>query len=263
MTSPRFLPRGSRAPLAVIAGIVLAVSAAVPASAQSAGKGFLFAEPSWTFAIRGGFDRASANSDIFEFVTDELTLDRSDFSGLNISADLAYRIQPRLDLAFSAGYSGSRTPSEFRRYVGTDDLPITQTTKFVRIPITASLKAYLTPRGEKIGSLAWIPSRFAPYIGAGGGAMHFTFEQEGEFVDVDSPNLDIFEDQLTSSGWTPTAHGLAGLDISLSPRLGLTTEARYTWARAHPGTGIDPDYQEFGRIDLSGFSATMGLNVRF
>jgi hypothetical protein len=262
MTRRRFIPRGSLAPLAALAGLVVGLAAA-PAGAQSAGKGFLFQEPLWTFAIRGGFERANANSDIFDFVTDELTLDRGDFSGLNVSVDLAYRMMPRLDLAFSAGYAGSKTPSEFRRYVGTDDLPITQTTKFVRVPVTASVKAYLAPRGEKIGSLAWIPSRFAPYIGAGGGAMHFTFQQEGEFVDVDSPNLDIFRDRLTSRGWTPTAHGLAGLDVALSPRLGLTTEARYTWARADMGSGINPDFQEFGRIDLSGFSATMGLNVRF
>lgn len=89
--------------------------------------------------------------------------------------------------------------------------------------------------------------------------MMYSFEQEGEFVDSESENLDIFRDRLTSDGWTPTAHGLAGVDVALSPRWGVTTEARYSWARGEMGG----DYLNFGRIDLSGLSATMGLHVRF
>ena len=256
--------RSGRGRLAIAAAIA-ALAAALPlaAQAQSAGKGFLFQEPRWTFGVRGGFDRASANSDIFDFVTNELTLERSDFSALNVSTDLAYSVRPRLDLALSAGYARSKAPSEFRRYVGTDDLPITQTTEFVRIPLTASLKAYLLPRGRTIGSLAWIPSRFSPYVGVGGGAMRFSFEQEGEFVDQESENLDIFRDQLVSDGWAPTAHVLGGFDFSLSPRWGLSTEARYSWGRGDMLNDIDDDFQGYHRIDLSGLSATMGLHVRF
>jgi outer membrane protein W len=257
MTGHRFLHRGPRSWLLALAGIA-GLSVAAPAHAQSAGKGFLFQEPRWTLALRGGFDRANASSDLFEFVTDTLTLDRGDFSGVNISADLAYSIRPRLDLSLNVGYTGTHTPSEFRKYVGTDDLPIAQTTKFVRVPVTASVKAYLTPRGQTIGSLAWIPSRFSPYVGVGGGAVKYEFEQDGEFVDSQSPNLDIFRDKLSTDGWTPTAHGLAGFDLALTPRWGVTTEARYSWAKAR----TSGDFENY-RIDLSGLSATMGLHVRF
>ena len=257
MTGHRFFHRRARGWLPVLAGIV-GFSLAPPAHAQSAGQGFLFQEPRWTLAVRGGFERANASSDLFEFATDTLTLDRSDFSGVNVSMDLAYSIRPRLDLAFNVGYSGSKTPSEFRKYVGTDDLPIAQTTRFVRIPLTASVKAYLTPRGQTTGSLAWIPARVSPYVGVGGGAVRYKFEQNGEFVDSESPNLDIFRDRLSTDGWTPTAHGLAGFDLALSPRWGVTTEARYSWARGE----TSGDFENY-RIDLSGLSATMGLHVRF
>ena len=244
--------------LLAVAGISVGLLFAAPARAQSAGKGFLFQEPRWTVAVRGGFERANASSDIFDFVTDTLTLDRSDFSGVNVSMDLAYSIKPQLDLALNVGYTGSKTPSEFRKYVGTDDLPIAQTTRFVRIPLTASLKAYLTPRGQSIGSLAWIPARFSPYVGVGGGAVKYKFEQNGEFVDSESPNLDIFRDRLSTNGWAPTAHGLAGFDLALTPRWGVTTEARYSWAKGK----TSGDFENY-RIDLSGLSATMGLHVRF
>ena len=232
------------------------------ADAQSAGKGFLFQEPRWTLALRGGFDRANAGGELFEFVTDSLTLERSDFSAVAYSMELSYSLRPRLDLAFSGGYSSSKTPSEFRKYVGTDDLPIAQTTRFTRVPLMASIKAYLVPRGQTIGSLAWIPSRFAPYLGVGGGAMMYRFQQEGEFVDSESANLDIFRDRLVSSGWTPAAQGLAGFDLALSPRWGLTTEAKYTYSRKHTDMSEEEDFQNY-RIDLSGLSATMGFHVRF
>jgi hypothetical protein len=261
MTAHRLNHRRTRAAL-VLAGIA-GLALAAPAQAQGGGKGFLFQEPRWTFALRGGFDRANANSDIFEFVTDELTLERKDFSGLHLAADLAFSVVPRVDLVFGASRTSSSTPSESRKYIGTDDLPILQTTKFARTAFTGTLKGYLTPRGQTIGTLAWVPARFSPFVGVGGGAMRYKFEQEGEFVDAESPTLDIFQDRLTSDAWTPTVHGLAGLDISLTPHLGVTTEARYSWARGEMGNGMDRDFLGFDRIDLSGFSATMGFHVRF
>jgi hypothetical protein len=254
--------RGSTRRAFFLAGAA-ALAFAVPVQGQEGGKGFLFQEPRWTFAIRGGFDRANARGEIFEFVTDELTLERKDFSGYNFAADLAFSVRPRIDLVIGASRSGSTTDSESRKWIGTDDLPILQTTTFVRTAFTGSVKGYLLPRGQTIGTLAWIPSRFSPYIGAGGGVMRYKFEQDGEFVDVNSPNLDIFEATLTSHDWTPTVHGLAGLDLSLTPRLGVTTQARYSWAKGEMGNGVNADFLNFDRIDLSGWSATMGLHVRF
>ena len=261
MTAHRLHHAGTRTAL-VLAGIA-GLALAAPAQAQSGGKGFLFQQPRWTFAIRGGFDRANARGDIFEFVTDQLTLERKDFSGLNLAADLSYSIMPRVDLVFGGSHSSVTAPSESRKYIGTDDLPILQSTRFVRTAFTGTIKAYLTPRGQTIGSLAWVPARFSPYVGVGGGTMHYKFQQDGEFVDEESANLDVFKDVLTSSAWTPTVHGLAGLDFSLTPHLGVTTEARYSWAKGEMGTGANRDFIGFDRIDLSGLSATAGFHVRF
>ena len=241
---------------------LLGVALAPTAEAQSAGKGFLFQEPRWMFAIHGGFDRANARGELFDFVTDDLTLDRGDFSAPRYSIDLGYSITRNIDLSFSGGYTSSKASSESRKYIGTDELPITQTTRFTRVPLMASLKLYLLPRGETIGSLAWVPSRFAPFVGAGGGAMMYRFQQEGEFVDAESPALDVFRDRLVSTGWVPAGQALGGFDFALSPRLGLTTEAKYTFAKKHTDFSDDEDFQDY-RIDLSGLSVTMGFHVRF
>jgi hypothetical protein len=250
---------GARAPrkAAMVAALLGAFALARPALAQGAGNGFLFTEPRGSFELRGGFAHANAGSDIFSFTTNELTIDRRDFSGFTIDGDLGFRIAPRFDVVVGGSYAGTRTPSEFRDFVDQNDLPIQQTTTFQRAPLTASVKAYLTPRGRSIGHYAWVPSKLAVYVGGGGGAMWYRFRQRGDFVDFETN--EVFSDQFESSGWTPEAHAMAGFDLSLTPRFALTTQGRYSWAKATP----DEDFSGFRKIDLSGFAVTAGLAVRF
>ncbi len=238
-------------------GLATGLVLPLPVAAQGSGNGFLFRQPVGSFGVRAGFAQASAGSDIFSFMTNELTLGRSDFAGVSYGADLAFRIWSRVDLVLGGAYSGSDVRSEFRRFVDNNDLPIEQTTNLARIPLTASAKLYLTPRGRSVGRFAWIPATFAPFVGVGGGAMWYRFRQQGDFIDMDT--FEVFPDTFRSSGWTPTANGFAGLDVSLSPRFGLTGDGRYTWARAP----LSSDFSGFDRIDLSGYNASLGLYVRF
>lgn len=235
--------------------VVLVMSA--PLRAQGMGAGFFFKEPVATLALRGGFGHASARSDVFSFIAQELTVDRGDFSGFTVGSDLALRVSPRLEVVLGASYASSRKPSEYRDFVDQDDLPIEQTTSFRRVPLTASLKASLSPRGRSIGRFAWIPARFVPYLGGGGGAMWYRLRQSGDFIDADTRA--VFSDVFRSSGWAPEAHAMAGIDVSLSPRWVLTGEGRYTWASAN----MSDDFVGFEKIDLSGFAITAGLAIRF
>ncbi len=251
------LPRAA-ARWASLVGLAAALSLAHPAAAQhGSGNGFLFRAPIGSFALRAGFGQAQAKSDVFTFVTDELTLGRSDFGGMSYSADLAFRVQPRLDLVLGGAYSGSSARSEFRRFVDNNDLPIEQTTKLDRVPLTLSAKLYLTSRGRSIGRYAWIPAKVTPFVGAGGGAMWYRFEQDGDFINMET--MEVFGDTFQSEGWTGTLNGFGGVDVSLGPRFGVTAEARYTSAKAPLGE----DFSGFDRIDLSGYNATLGFYVRF
>ena len=242
-----------------LSGIALAlfVSTVAPAAAQERGKDFLFGRPDWSLAVRGGYAYANANSDVFEFATNNLTLNRRDFSGMAFGADLSYSIRSNLDLVLGISYAGASKKSEFRRWEDNNKLPIEQTTKFSRLPVTASLKWYLASRGRSVGRFAWIPAKYTPYVGAGVGMVQYTFEQVGDLVDFQNNN--VFKHDYTSSDWAKTAHVLAGLDYSLGPRWALTTEARYSWAKADLGDA----FSGFGPIDLSGFTTTVGLFIRF
>ena len=243
------------------ARVVLALGAtlleALPAAAQPSGSGFLFHPPVGSLSVRGGFDRAFAGSDIFSFSTEQLTLDRGSFSAPTLAVDLAMRVAPRLDVVASLAVANSTARSESRDFVGTDDLPIKQTTNFRRTPMTLGVKAYLVPRGRAIGRYAWVPTRLTPFVGGGGGIMWHRFHQSGEFVD--SETLDVFFDEFVTSGWAPTAHAMAGADYALTSRIALTGDARYTWAKAD----MSEDFARFDRIDLSGLAATAGIAFRF
>lgn len=237
--------------------VVLCVLAASPAGAQGTGDGFLFRPPNGTVAIRGGFDHAAAGSDVFRFVTDELTVNRRDFSSATFVFDVSYKLAPRVDVLFSVVTSRTTIPSEFRDWLDNNDKPIQQTTQFQRVPVTASIKGYLAQPGRSVGHFAWIPKRFAPYAGAGGGIMWYEFNQDGDFIDFKT--LKVFRDRFDSDGWAPTVHAFGGIEVSLTPRLAITTEGRFQWARAPLGR----DFAGFDRIDLSGVTIASGVLVRY
>ena len=246
-------------PLSVRAALLACLALPAAAHAQSAGHGFLFGTPSGAVTFRGGWASARANSDVFAFTTNLLTLDRGDFSSPTGGIDLAFRVRSRTQLVASVDLSGMNKRSEFRGYIDNDDQPIEQTTRFRRVPLTLSVKQYLTSPGRSISRFAWIPSRAAAYVGVGGGAQYYSFKQDGDFVDFESDALDVFHDKYESSGWAGVVQGLAGFDYTLSPRLAVTTEARYGWSNAD----LSRDFSGFHPIDLSGLSTTVGLTIRF
>src|SRR5512143_2315977 len=104
------VPMTTNLPNRVAAVLVVAGMLAVtpPARAQGAGHGFLFQRPGGAFVVRAGFEQPTASSDLFTFVTDELTLRKSDFGGLSLAGELNAQLSPRTQLVFGLAWSGSR-----------------------------------------------------------------------------------------------------------------------------------------------------------
>ena len=229
---------------------------APPSPAQRAGDGFLFHVPIGTWGVRGGINLASGNSDVFAFVTDQLTLDRSDFNAPALGSNIAIRLSGSTDLVLDVSYSTVSHGSEFRHWVDQNDQPIEQTTSLRRIPVTLGVRHYVTSRGRSVGQFAWIPARRSLYVGLGGGMMEYKFHQVGDFIDFKT--LNVFHDEFTSQDWTAVAQANAGLDLALGDFVLLNTEARYSWAKAP----MSSDYVGFNHIDLSGLSVTAGLSFR-
>jgi len=218
---------------------------------------FYFARPLGTIGLRGSWTFARAGSDLFDFVQEQLTLDKRDFNGPAVAAELGLTLKPRLDFVTGLAISRKSTGSEYREFVDNSQRPIEQTTRLKTVDLSGSGRFALLPRGYAVSQLAWVPRRVVPYVGAGAGAMWYEFEQAGDFVDF--VDLSVFSDRFRSQGWAPSAHAFSGVDVRIHRRLFLTVEGRYVWAHAT----LDEDFVDFEPIDLAGFRMATGVNFVF
>ena len=239
--------------------LALAVAMSAPARAQGgSGNGFLFREPITTVTFHGGLALPRAGGALFDDVTRDLTLARSDFAAASFGMDLAFAVTPRVDVVVGFGPASSRTPSEFRDWVDNNDQPIEQETAFLRSPVTLSARYHLREKGRMLGTYAWIPRRVVPFVSAGAGLLRYRFEQTGDFIDQQT--LNVFRDELRTSGWTWVGQVGAGAHLSLSPRVMLTGEARYLLGGVDAGRS-STDYVGY-RLDLSGLTTLVGFSLR-
>ena len=235
-------------------GAAFVVVVAGPAAAQER-PDFLFGQPGHSIAIRGQWNQARAESEVYDLVTDELTLEKNAFNAAGIAIDVGFVLTPRVDFRTGIDFSSAFARSEFREFIDNEGLPVEQDTTLQQVDIVGSMVFALMPRGRTIGQYSYIPNPVVPYVGVGGGFLWYQFEQIGDFVDF--ADLAIFGARFESSGWTLSAHTLSGVDVRLTPNLFLTGEARYVWADAE----LQRDYSRFDPIDLTGLR--LGAGVRF
>jgi outer membrane protein W len=243
----------SRSPL-LIAVLPLAIGAAAPLHGQ---EGFLFSRPIGHLTVRGGPVMHSANSDLYEFFTTELTLERKDFRAPSLGVELGFVVTPQLDVAMGVSWAQTDKQSEMRDWVDMDDQPIQQTTRLRTIPLTFSARYYPWSRGEALSELAWVPKKVTPYIGAGGGLTWYNLHQQGDFVQ--ESDLSVFTDDYESASHAVTMVAMLGTDVWLSSKIGLNFEARYSSGSAK----LTNDFVNWQDLDLSGVQAGVGLTIRW
>jgi opacity protein-like surface antigen len=218
---------------------------------------FLFGRPNTSVGIRGSWIFAGAGSDLFDFITRQLTLDKRNFNTPAFAADVAFNVSSRLQVEAGFEFSRMEQGSEYRDFVDNNLLPIEQTTSLNATHIMGGVRYALSPRGREISRLVWIPSKVVPYVGAGAGVVYYQFRQYGDFVDfVDNS---VFYESFNADGWAPTAHVFGGVDVQLHRGLYVSIQGRYTKAAG----GLSPDFIDFDPIDLSGFRLSAGINVLF
>jgi opacity protein-like surface antigen len=246
----------------ILVALVLLLSAAGSAQAQQPvppDPDFLFERPDGSLALRGSWIFARAGSDLFDFVEEQLTIEKRNFNRAAFAADYGIAITPRTDAVIGVEVNRASVPSEYRNLVDNNRQPIEQTTSLTELNLTGNVRFALTSRGREIGRFAWVPSGVVPYVGAGGGALWYRFQQSGDFVDALDPRRAIFTDTFRAQGWTPSAQVFAGVDVKLRGRWFLTLDGRYLWAAGALGN----DFEGFDPIDLAGFRAGAGINILF
>jgi opacity protein-like surface antigen len=230
---------------------------------------FQFDEPRMSLGFRGGWAFNRSKGEIYDFLTDELTLSKSDFDAPAFTFDFSWRLISWLDVVFGVEFGGREQKSEDRKSNELNGSSINQKTRLTQVPLTLSLKIYPIGRGEQVGQYAWIPKAVVPYIGGGIGGTWYELKQKGDFVDrdpdpgdcplppdPDDPHACIFSDTFISDDWAFAQHVFVGLDIKLTRSFGLVLEGRYYWADAD----LKGDYVGFNPIDLDGARAMIGFN---
>jgi hypothetical protein len=254
--------------LAIALGLVLSIPAVSLAQSSAASQGsqprtasgspdFLFGRPRGNLGVRGSWLFARAGSDLFDFVEDQLTIERKDWNGPAFGMDVGIVLTPRVDIVggFDLGQAGVQ--SEYRRFEDTAGLPITQETRLKQRHIFGSVRFNVLPAGQPVSRFAWVPRTVTPYVGAGAGALWYEFEQFGDFVDF--VDLSVFTDRFSSSGFTPSMHVFGGADVNVYRALFVTVEGKYVWADAT----LDSDFIDFEPIDLAGFKLSTGIRLVF
>jgi len=95
------------------------------------------------------------------------------------------------------------------------------------------------------------------YFGGGIGLNIFEYEEVGDFIDFDLNEV-VF-DRFNDSGVSFSTHVLAGVEIPVSPAMGLLIEGKRTWTDEELGS----DFAGLGRIELGGTTIYGGLSYTF
>ena len=218
---------------------------------------FLFERPRGSVGVRGGWLFERARSDLFGFVHEQLTVEPNDFDAPTLAFDLGVAVGSRTEAVFGVEFGGGTIRSEYRDFVDDDRLPIEQATRLRQANLSGSLKFALTPRGQEIGRLAWVPNAVTPYVGAGAGALWYEFHQAGDFVDFLDLSCSARRSSRAAGPQARTCFG--GVDVKIARQLFLTGDGRYLWSQAELG----PDFSSFEPIDLTGFKLTVGIDYLF
>jgi len=198
--------------------------------------------------LRAGAFFPRADSNLFDDDEELYTVEKDDWIGFTGGVEYTMNLTDHIELGFHVDGYSSEEDTVYRDFVRPSGNEIFQTLKLTIVPTGATVKYVVNPRRGAI----------TPYFGVGADVVWYEYEEFGEFIDFNSPDLDVRDDYFIDSDATFGLHAVVGLRFPLGDDFSLTAEGRYLWAE----TDMGEDFR-LNEIDLSGPSATIGFNIRF
>jgi opacity protein-like surface antigen len=198
----------------------------------------------------GFFPRAESNlfaDDAELYVKDGRALKRSDWDGGTAGIQFNQGVARNVELGFSIDVYDRTLHTSYRDFVTPTDREIQQSLKLNIVPLGASVRLGPTGRGQ-----------LSPYLSAGADLFFYRYEEFGDFIDFDVASHPIINDSFVSEGVAPGFHVAGGVRVPLGDDFSISAEGRYQWAKDDMG-----DDFRGNTIDLTGASATLGVNIRF
>ncbi len=228
--------------------LTLAFATALPAAAFADGLEIRFGAFFPTTGARTASD-CSSQCNIFQDAETLFGASKSGWTAPYGGIEFGRQVSPYVEVGVHIDGFGRKRETAYRDYTWDDGSDIRQTLQVSAVPIGVSLRLF--PAGTR--------GPVAPYVTVGGDAVIWDYRERGDFIDFDTPNLDINYDEFHSSGVAPAAHVAAGVRVPISYDFSVTAEARYLFVKK---VDMEGDFQVYS-IDLSGPSATVGLHLRF
>lgn len=199
----------------------------------------------------GGFV-PNADSNLFRDDEELYGIDaQKDFTGVTGGIEYSAGLGKRVELGFSLDGYDRRLHTSYRDSVNDKDgSEIRQTLKLNIVPVGVTLRFLFAHPGAAT----------VPYVGVGADALYWRYREFGDFIDFGDPSQPIIPDSFVSDGWTAGVHVTGGLRIRLNHDVSAVGEARYQYASKVTMGG---DFGPQNSIDLSGWSATVGVHIRF
>ncbi|MCP5107099.1 MAG: hypothetical protein GY950_27180 [bacterium] len=195
--------------------------------------------------LKIGVFKPSLESDLWEQNIYDLAFDKQDMLGTYVGAELEMFMGRNVSLALEAGHYQKEIFTIYRDYEYMDGTSIEQDF-FLRVTsLEADIKLY--PLGHR--------KTFSPYIGGGAGLYFWKYYQGGDFVDpIDET---VYTGEAYTKTMTPGFNAKAGFVYRYSRSVGISFESKYTYLK---GT-LSSLFEGFDKLDLSGFTFTIGLNL--
>ena len=197
--------------------------------------------------LRAGAFFPRADSNLFADDSELYTVEKNDWRGFSGGAEYSFNLGPQVELGFSVDGYGRTIDTEYRDFTRSGDRPINQTLKLTTAPVGVTLR--FVPGGSH---------RATPYVGVGADLVYYEYEEFGDFIDFDDPDLAIIADDFIDSGTAGGFHAVAGLRIPINHDFSITAEGRYLWAKKNMGEDFRGN-----KIDLGGPSAFVGVHISF
>lgn len=241
-----------RLPLLIVIPLLSLFAAHVYAGPPQSGR------PDRGFQVRVGSFMPEGGGRFWDDTENVFTLDISDFDDFNLGVTYLKGWGNHFEFGFNVDFYEATVLSEYRDFIDGSGFPIFHDTRLTTVPLTADIRFIPGGRFNKPGA-GRFASRPMLYVGAGAGVNFWEYEEFGDFIEFDLPgqpiSFGIFEDRGTAF----ETHVLAGFEFPISPRVNLLGEGRYSWS----DDKLQEDFAGFGKIELGGASANVGVSIRF
>jgi hypothetical protein len=174
-------------------------------------------------------------------------LEKSDWKGFTGGIAYFSKVSRNVELGVSVDGYSRELDTSYRRYTRPSGDEIQQTLRLTTVPIGFSVRFGPTSRRP----------RLAPYLEVGADAISYKYEEFGDFIDFFDDELPVLPDSFVSEGFGFGFHVAGGLKVPISHDFSIVGEGRYLWAKDQMEDDFDNE------IDLGGWSATVGFNIRF